>query len=139
MVAHAYHQLYDHSLKADAVQEVFRIALEHLDTLRRHPKPDAWLMTTLNHVCLKMNAKEWVQSKIRTSPPTEPDPGLSELISPETRDDDAELLTLFYADGYTLSEIATRLGTTPAIVKKRLYRARQRFKEFLAKGEDEHG
>lgn len=133
MRAHAYHQLYNRDLAGDAVAEAFTRALKYMD--KGHPNPEAWLMLTLNRICLAMNVKEWQQATLRAPAPQDADTGLWEVLPIDGRSDDAELLTLYYSDGLPLSDIADRLGTTPAIVKKRLYRARQRFKLFLMGGE----
>lgn len=132
MRSHAYHQLYNNQLVGDAVSETFTRALQYMD--RRHPKPDAWLMLTLNNICLEMNIKELRQHDLQAPPPCSPDPGIGELLPPTIRQDDAELLTLFYVERRTLAEIAERYQTTPAICKKRLYRARQRLKRLLEEG-----
>lgn len=131
MYHHAYHQLRHPEWAMEAVQESFKTALEKKDKLRTHPKPDAWLMTTLNFICLRINIKEWSEFNAHMPPPVQDDPGLSELLPHDARADDVIILTSYYADRLSLAEIAARLDTTPAICKKRLYRARQRFKLFL--------
>lgn len=132
MRSHAYHQLYQRDLVGDAVSEAFARCLKYMP--RTHPKPGAWLMLTLNHICLEMNIKELRQQDLRAPPPFESEHGIDALLPPALRGDDAELLTLFYVERRTLAEIADQLHTTPSICKKRLYRARQRLKRFLEEG-----
>lgn len=91
-------------------------------------------MLTLNHICLEMNIKEQRQQELQPSEPQRLDPGIGELIPNALHTEDAELLTLFYVERRTLAEIADHFCTTPAICKKRLYRARQRLKQFLEEG-----
>lgn len=137
MRSHAYHQLYNREMAGDAVSEAFTRCIKYMN--RTHPKPGAWLMLTLNNICLEMNIKELRQQMVRSPPPQPSDPGLGDLLPSALRGDDAELLTLFYVERRTLAEIADVLHTTPAICKKRLYRARQRLKRFLEEGRDTDG
>lgn len=135
--SHAYHLLHNRDLAGDAVSEAFTRCLKYMDCT--HPKPGAWLMLTLNHICLEINIKELRQQELQPPEPQQPDPGIGEMIPNALRTEDAELLTLFYVERRTLAEIADRLHTTPAICKKRLYRARQRLKRFLEEGRPSHG
>lgn len=132
MRTHAYHQLYNREMASDAVSETFIRALKYMP--RDHPNPDAWLMLTLNHLCLEMNIKELRQRNLPAPKPFRLELGIAEILPPALGTKDAELLTLFYVEQRTLAEIAALYYTTPAICKKRLYRARQRLKRFLEEG-----
>jgi RNA polymerase sigma factor (sigma-70 family) len=64
-----------------------------------------------------------------------PQPGAGEAVAgalAQLRDDDRELLTLIAWDGLSPAEAAEVLGCSPAALRVRLHRARQRLRAVLA-------
>lgn len=120
------------ALEEEAVQDTFLIALTHIEKIRVHPNPGGWLMNALKNVIMQKVEAELRQSRCFPCAELIQDMGLDEVLPPGTPEDDRQLLTMFYVEGYRVSEISKLLGASVAKCKIDLYRARKRLKDILA-------
>lgn len=128
----------------DATQEIFTLVHRNLKGFDRRSKFSTWLY----RIAVNRSIQYSRASKRHTNhaPLTEaheqiapeqtsiPDPAIEQamgILSPEDR----AVLTLFYWDELSLSEIGESLGVTENAAKTRLFRARDRFKaHYLREG-----
>ena len=117
----------------DAVQTVFRKAMERSEPFRDPEHEKAWLIVTARNEC-KNQLKHWWRTRRADSE------ALDALAWEQPRDQEvwdqvAELpdpqrlvLYLHYYQGYTTGEIADMLGENPSTVRSRLAQARKKLK-----------
>ena len=126
----------------DAVQDAFIDtfqALDRIDLMRRfYP----WFYVILRNRCYKLAAGrkkretstahdlEIVAPTASTRPE---DTMLLERAMLELPAEDRELITLRHLDGLTYQELAQRLGVPPGTIMSRLYYARKKLRERLAR------
>lgn len=121
---------------ADAVQDSLARAWEKRDRLKKPEQFRAWMMRILTNRCIDMlrkrkrvsffpldDANAAVEEPLRLSPVAE----AVERLKPELR----LVVTLYYADGYSIDEIARSLGMASGTVKTRLRSARKRISQIL--------
>ena len=124
------------ALAEEAVQETFVTACQRLDGLKSSPNPQGWIMNTLKHITRRTQEARNLHSRylllddsaLRVADPKahHPDPALlyDGLISQE----DYYLLSRIGIDGYSILELADELGISLAACRKRIQRARERFR-----------
>jgi RNA polymerase sigma factor (sigma-70 family) len=138
--------LKDSDLAADAVQETFVRALQSLPRLANLNRFRPWLVSIARHVAI-----DYARGAART---TAWDPALSDAIPDEAPDSDiqaqieelaqlvrgcvgglsrrdATVVSLIARLGFTPSELAAALGTSPSTAKVIAHRARQRLRDAL--------
>src|ERR1700733_8250739 len=127
---------------ADLVQDVFLVALSHLDSLREPTAFAGWLLAIArnraNDFHRRPRAAEEIQDLAGTSDPDEQEAraALAAIQSlPETY---RETLSLRLVEGMTGPEIAARTGMTPASVRANLHRGMKQLREKLGKSAN-HG
>ena len=133
--------LNDENLAEEAVQDTFRIACEKADMLFSSENPKGWIIKTLKNVIYNMNKTRANINKIivdmasvnenlfSTSDEENPVLLYSKIIS----DEDFALLKRISVDRYSMLEAADELGITVDACKKRVQRAKRKFKKFLEK------
>jgi len=136
---YARNALDDESLAEEAVQDTFRIACEKTDSLFASENPNGWIMKTLKNVTRNMKRTRACINKIIVDMASvdenifftsdEENPAL--LYARIINDEDFALLKRISIDGYSLLEAADELGISVGACKKRVQRARQRFKKTL--------
>ena len=140
------HQLYrdalgylgSHDDALDAVQEALVGALRRFHQLREPVRVGSWLRTAVRNRSLNMlrdrrrraeahvhYAQDLQDDGRSESDPPGPAARLLHRLPPET----AAAFQLHYVDGQPLEAVARHLGSTPASVKQRLYRARRHLRE----------
>lgn len=136
MLNYAKRALLKESLAKEAVQETFVTACQHFDSLKSSPNPQGWLMNTLKYIILRIQETRNLHSRyllldnaaLNVADPKahHPDPALlyDGLISQE----DYYLLSRIGIDGYSILELADELGISLAACRKRIQRARERFR-----------
>lgn len=122
-------------LAHDIVQETFLIAYKKLDNLKSSPSPNGWLVKTLKNVIGNLlKQQERLARCFITVPLDENMPAPHQPLSLYTQYrgliDDASLRLLIYVYGKneTYQETADELGISLDTCKKRIQRARQKFK-----------
>jgi RNA polymerase sigma factor (sigma-70 family) len=137
----AYHHLGEFEAARDAAQEAFVRAYGRIGTLREPERFAVWLRGIVVNEC------RMYRRRARTLPVVP----LSDALAPVLPDDadrraerlalrqalsclttsTREAVTLFYLDGYSLTEIAAFLGVPASAVKSRLRDARARLRKEL--------
>lgn len=141
----------------DSFQNALLNAYRYLATFRREAQFSSWLTRIVINECLLHQRR---QHKERDWVRLDEEPGAEESLSFEPADPFADpeeeyarqefqatyqrclaglsdsvrdALILQVIDGFSINEIATRLGLSPSVVKTRIFRARRRLQRCLAK------
>ena len=114
----------------DAVAEAIAYAWEHLKDLRDESKFDAWILRITYSQAKMIRRKNREYDSIdELSEMFSYDADTSELeffdvlSSAKLDNDEREILTLYFLFGYTMPEIAEKIGRKPNYVKTKYYRA----------------
>lgn len=126
----------------DVYQDVFLTLLRQPERKWEQDHLKAWLLRTALHRCADVK-RRWLRHPVLP---------LEEIAgnTADTGEDAAELwesvarlpgpmrmaVHLFYGEGYSTEEIAGLLGCSPATVRTRLYRAREKLRDLLGGYED---
>ncbi|MCC6793741.1 MAG: sigma-70 family RNA polymerase sigma factor [Candidatus Hydrogenedentes bacterium] len=137
----AYARAHSRTDADDVVQDSFLTAYQQLNTLREPARFSAWLATIVRRLSGKSN------QRARLAESAESAAAPSELVHPEHERDelralirtevqaldesDREVILLCYFAGKSAGEIAAALDSTPAAIRKRLQRAREKLGERL--------
>ncbi|MCC6154642.1 MAG: sigma-70 family RNA polymerase sigma factor [Candidatus Hydrogenedentes bacterium] len=138
----AYARAHSRNDADDVVQDSFLTAYQQLNTLREPARFSAWLATIIRRMSGKSNqrarlAESANQHAVIENEEIHPDyerEELRTLIRAEVQalnDSDREVILLCYFAGKSAGEIAAALETTPAAIRKRLQRAREKLGERL--------
>ena len=136
--------LWDRGLAEDACQEALLEAFTHLDQLREPAAFPGWL----RRIVLK-NADRQRRSRLLfaelSEMPGARDPLALLIEAEQARRVNVEIselperlrqaVSLFYLDGYSVSEVSDFLESRPGAVKKRLFDARRRLRASLRSSE----
>jgi RNA polymerase sigma-70 factor (ECF subfamily) len=143
----AYHLVGDSDATADAVQDTFASALQHLDDLREPERFRPWLLAIARHAATdQLRARKRVAALDHTHDDllaaTGPGPEsvaeireLADLVQGcvaglSTRD--AAAVTMVTQLGFTPAQVADALGVTQGAAKVIVHRARRRLRNALA-------
>lgn len=151
VVRHQGH-LYRHALSylgareeaEDVLQDSFIKAFDQLHELREPSRFSSWLSQMVRNFSLnRLRAKRRSQEAARSAAEETDEPVyqdepvsasacLRELLSclPEKG---AQAFVLHYLEGYSIGQVARRVGATPSVIKQRLYRARQQLQKEVAR------
>ena len=131
--------LIDADEAADAVQEIFTLVYRHLGRFDRRSKFSTWLFRIAVNRSIQEARKHRFKNKTvelteavgHEAPPDheEMDPLIQSALGKLSPPDRA-ILSLFYWEDLSLSEIADSMGCNENAAKTRLYRARERFRVF---------
>ena len=122
----------------DAVQETFVVALNKIESLMKSSNPGGWLMSTLKNV----NGNIYKRQKRLLElfvPLLETDMDRSIAFdfhvefSGIVGEEDLRLLFWIYCDGMPYQQAADTLGISLSACKKRIQRAKVRFKQAMEK------
>ena len=139
LVKYAYCALMDYGRAEEAVQDTFSIACIRIDVLESSEVPCAWLMKTLKNVISNMRrSQERLKKLVITTLNFEEEMyvqiqenNVDLLYSGIIKDEDFLLLKLIAIDNYTMQEAAATLGINIEACKKRVQRAKKKFKSKL--------
>jgi len=142
----AWSQLGNSDLAEEAAQQTFVQAYCYLATLRDPTKFRSWLARIAQNVSISLsrkhrkefsNSERW---RLETADPdqdgTEDRPNLSDELREtltQIKGMHREILTLFYLEGQSVTEVATTLSLSESAVKTRLNRARNTLRDELEK------
>jgi RNA polymerase sigma-70 factor (ECF subfamily) len=137
---YAYHLLGNRHDAEDVIQETFLKALQSLHQLRDGDRLESWLYAIASHRCLDLlrrrNRIQWIPMSRRSTEVRAEDPidGTDEadLVRRALRrlpPKDAMCLSLRHTEGFSCSEIAEIMDTSPTAIWSRLSRARAKFIE----------
>ncbi len=156
--AYALREIGDFQIAEDITQETFLEVYQKLDTLKAPEKFSTWLYTIVKNLCIAWYRKERFQpesleeihiSQIETDTYSRyvasehakatayAQRHIVKKLLTKLKESDRKLITLHYFDGMTTDEIGTYLGIPENTIKSRLYRARQRLKQFESMIEEE--
>lgn len=125
------------SLAEEAVQETFVIACIKQHALENSPNPEGWIMNTLKNVCRNIQKnRNYYLSRIlslnesvlgTTTLESENlwETNVQDFISKE----DFMILKKVILEGYSYKDLANELGISLEACKKRVQRAKQRFRK----------
>lgn len=139
LVRYAYSALRDYGRAEEAVQDTFSIACARVDVLEASNAQNAWLMKTLKNVIanirrsqarlnnivittINFDEEKYIQPQ---------DSSIDLLYSGIIKDEDFLLLKLVAVNNYTMREAADTLGINVEACKKRVQRAKKKFKSEL--------
>jgi RNA polymerase sigma-70 factor (ECF subfamily) len=125
---------------ADLVQDVFLVALSHLDSLREPTAFAGWLLAIARNRASDFHRRPRAAEEFRDTTGTS-DPDVQEARAalaaiqslPEAY---RETLSLRLVEGMTGPEIAARTGMTPASVRVNLHRGMKQLREKLGTSAD---
>lgn len=134
----AKHMLYNPSLSEEAVQDTFILACIKVDDLMNSPNPKGWLVNTLKNVIHNMKRSnirfskqilllDDIDSLSAGDMPEESDPDLFYIgiVSEE----EYHLIKRVAIDQFSILELAEELGITVEACKKRVQRAKLKFRK----------
>lgn len=138
-LAIGHHFLNDHDSARDALQESFVRVIRH----RRHYRPGApfssWYYAIVRNVCRDMLRRRTTRhaflDRFAHHAPSQVEPldGETDNLLAQVPELERYILTLRFAHGLTIPEIASALGSTPEAIKKRAQRALRSLRELLAR------
>ena len=143
----AYHLVGDSDATADAVQDTFTRALQHLDDLREPDRFRPWLLAIARHAATdQLRARKRVTSLDESHDELLASPGPGPESVAEVREladqvqgcvsglskRDAAAVTMVTQLGFTPAQVADALGVTPGAAKVIVHRARRRLRNALA-------
>lgn len=128
--------LRDHHKAEDAVQEAFVIAYVHLGRLRSGSSFGPWVLKIVRHEATRLlgQRREKVLHPERIAAPDRNDGSLDkELLDAVARlpKHEGTVVSLRYADGHSVHEIAAITGRPVGTVTKQLSRAHKRLRQWL--------
>ena len=118
----------------DVVQETFLKAFKNMDTFRGESSEKTWLIRIAINCCRDYRRSAWYRYiDFRVS--VDQLPIMSS--APPSDDHIAEVVLLYFYEGYPIKEIAKMLNLTEAAVSSRIHKAKQKLKAELEGGEDD--
>jgi RNA polymerase sigma-70 factor (ECF subfamily) len=125
----------------EAAQETFLAAWKKLDTYKARAPFEHWLTRVCLNCCYEqLRKRKHVEAPLEpetevVAPSSDPDAameveGLLRLLSP----DDRFILLMLEGEGWSVAEIAERLGWSKVNVKVRAHRARGKLRRLLEEG-----
>lgn len=135
--AHRYLDDISPTLVDDVEQETFLRACLYVNEVLSHPKPEGWIVKTAINVARSIRRRELairkLEKNITADDMIEDRSKLEDCIPNTLRAEDRDILIRYYEDRDDIKEIAQDLKMEEGAIKKRLARARTRFKEKLSK------
>jgi RNA polymerase sigma-70 factor (ECF subfamily) len=133
--------LIDPEEAADAAQEIFALVYRNLPKFNRQSKFSTWLFRISVNRAIQESRKRRFRTKTleldqaaeTPAPPQggdEPDPRV-QLAMEKLAPQDRAIITLFYWQELSLQEIADSMGINLNAAKTRVYRARERFRQYF--------
>lgn len=145
-VAYAYSVLGDFDLAEDAAQEAFIRVYRHLPSMEKPAAFPAWFRKVVRSCCYRMTRGKQVSTvplyDVQSYAASHPDPSaiaqrrelqdkvLQAILA--LPDEQREVTTLFYINGYSMSEVGEFLDMPVPKVKNRLYSARNQLRERMS-------
>ena len=147
----AFRKVGDFQTAEDITQETFLQVHQKLATLKDPTKFSGWLYAIANHLCIAWYRKNRLETEslqeiyiseveteaysryvatehAKTTAAAQRD--LVKRLLTKLKEDDREVITLYYFEDMTSSEIGSYLGVSENTIKSRLHRARQRLKKY---------
>ena len=147
----AFRKVGDFQTAEDITQETFLQVHQKLATLNDPAKFSGWLYAIVNHLCIAWYRKNRLQTEslqelhisavekdaysryiatehAKTTAAVQQD--LVKRLLTKLKESDREVITLYYFEDMTSSEIGELLGVSENTIKSRLHRARQRLKNY---------
>lgn len=136
-------RVHDHEDAAEAIAETFATLWRRFDRCPQGDELRPWLFGVARRVIANQRRGERRRSALGERLAASVDPAAFEAILPEEatselagalatlNESDRELLSLVAWEGLTREELAVALGTSRAVVRLRLHRARKRLRDAL--------
>ena len=112
LISIAYRKTKDWALAQDLVHDTFLLAIFNKKKIMQHPKPEAWLMQTLQKL------DEAVDIPVQTI-----DEPLNQLLPVQLQDKEKEILIWRFEENMSYSEMSKRLGISEELCRKRVSQA----------------
>ena len=124
----------------DWIQETFLVAIRHIEVLKAHENPGAYLTQILRnvigHALRRMQYAARIAEQLRAEELTEPS-GYGDELDPEilysglVSDEELRLLLRFYLEGWSQKDLARELGIDIEACSKRIQRAKAHLKAAM--------
>lgn len=130
--------LHDEATAEDMVHNVFLLLLSHQEEVRQYTNPAGWMYIVLrNQIGNELQRAE--RNKVisldfadcRTLQYEERTNSLMEILPQGLREEERDLLTMFYEERLSHAEIAEKLGCTELACRCKLYRVKKRCEKLL--------
>jgi RNA polymerase sigma factor (sigma-70 family) len=149
----AYRILYNREDAEEVVQDAFLKAYEHLGDFRKKSKFSTWLYRIVYNTAVtrsrnrKLSVQE-INNPVFQVPDTSPSDDLVYGFTPDESselvrkmlvmlpEEDRTILTLFYLNESGIDEIHAITGLSKANIKVKLFRARKKLQDYLARVSD---
>ena len=149
--AHAWRKTGDFQIAEDITQETFLQVYQNLETLEEPIRFPKWLYTIVDRLCIAWFRKNRLQTQLleethiseietevysryvtteHAETTAEAQSDLVKKLLTKLKENDREVITLYYFEEMTSSEIGTFLGVSENTIKSRLHRARQRLRKY---------
>ncbi len=120
----------------DVAQETFLAAWRKLDTYRAKAPFEHWLTRVCLNCCYaRLRKRRWEEAALEielAAPRSDPDARLEvERLLSRVSGEDRFVLLLLHGEGWSVAEIAERLGWSRAKVKVRAHRVRRRLRRLM--------
>lgn len=127
----------------DIVQEVYVIALEEWEILKKHPNPTGWLMVTAKNLVKGYHRRYYRTEYIDEQPEKEipyEEPAFNMLVMEDFLESvygakESELAKRYFLEKESVETLSKELGVTEGNMRTRLYRMRRRLKYYVEQGE----
>ncbi len=149
--AHVLRKIGDFHIAEDITQEIFLEVYQRLETLEELALFPKWLYTIVDRLCIAWFRKNRIRTEsleethiseieteaysryvatehAKTTAAAQRD--LVKRLLTKLKEGDREVITLYYFEEMTSSEIGAHLGVSENTIKSRLHRARQRLKKY---------
>ena len=136
LIRAAYRMMGDIDSAQDLVQQVFLLALVQQDDISTHPKPEGWLMLTLNNLVKNERRKNKNHPQVSLEDIAElhgqesPD-ALEHILPKELSQEDREILIWRFERQMGYKEMADQLGITESGCRSRVSRAIANCKKYM--------
>lgn len=133
----AYFALGDYGMAETAVQETFLVALRFREKLAASEKPVGWLYNALKFAIkhIRRDRSSFLTHTLPLDSVPEQDLITIDYYSVISKDikesEDMKLLEAFYIQGYSIREVADRLGISVGACKMRIKRAKEHLRKKL--------
>lgn len=137
LLRYIYRLTLDKQAAEEILQETFLTAYKKIEFLRRHENPSGWLYVTAKNITRnylrKMRNPDAVLYLENYKQPSVNEESIKDILPDFFTKEEADIITRYYRDRQSVSEIAQDYGISLSACKMRLKRTRDKLKKFIKK------